>query len=675
MAISSITTNYGNRTKDIHIFQGVNPLVQVSSINPAFGKVSQFCSGVQKLVQKYAIMLLTDLGSQLNSPTFGTTLMRRLRSGNNISKPDFINIFNLANSTVIGAFREYQRGVSNIPDDEFLDTAVLQDVVVTNGNVRLRIKLYHYHLMSESVETTQQRIEAIIKETNPSVDLGPGSVLSELLTKLCATAQNPIKNDIDAVNTSNSVVSALNSIEDTFNPVIDGVASNYNTTRNQGSKSAGIIKVYVAANRSYYVIENLSFYQPAINLNYLTTNRFDVKANPTTSEELQLFTEGGLYYFLLPVEAETVGANYQVSDQAVFTLTKPDSLSGFVSAQAYGNFTTGLPLEADKELIARFQESLTNKLLLTNKAISARLRDFYPTFQDVSIIGANAPEMTRAKHNIFGISTLGMADVYVRTALGAETKTVTKTATLINNKWTIVLDHDDIAGFYRIISITPKAVNIAGSISFTTEYSFNNTAFSPSNSLTTITEARFTKYQICTVTFEYPSQGTSLDVNVTAMHQPQIKEIQDLFLASDERIACADYLVRAAIPCYVTVALTIHKRTSLSVIPLDTLKQDIFNYINKLKFGDTVKVSEIVQICHNYDIKRVELPIVITGDIYAPDSTITAISSRDELIIPTVVAKGISKDTTIFISDYFRSSGSSASNLPTLTDAISIKVI
>jgi len=65
MPISSTTTNYSGRKKDIHIFQGVDPS-KVSDINPSFGKISNYCAGVQKLVQRYAICLLTELGSQEN---------------------------------------------------------------------------------------------------------------------------------------------------------------------------------------------------------------------------------------------------------------------------------------------------------------------------------------------------------------------------------------------------------------------------------------------------------------------------------------------------------------------------------------------------------------------------------------------------------------------------------
>lgn len=529
--------------------------------------------------------------------------------------------------------------------------------------------------MSESVADTQQRLEAIIKETYPLVDIGPGSVFSELVTKLAATAQNPIKNDVDTLNSSNAVVEALESIEDTYNPIIDGVASNYNTYRNQGIKSAGTLKVTMAQNRTYFIADNLRFSQPALGLEYVTTAEYTVKADATGASELPLYSEGEFYYFLLPVEATEVGAVYQVSAQTIFILSNTSDLANFVEAKAYGNFTTGLPLETDKQLIARFQSSLTNKSLLAEKSIRARLFDLYPSFQDISVVGANAPEMTRCKHNVFGISTLGTTDIYVRTTLGAETKVIKKTATKVEGSWTFSLNYEDAAGFYRIISIIPSGSNLGGSLAFTATYGYSTTGISPSNLVNNLTEARFTKYQTCEVTFDHAAAGTTLDLDILVAQQPSIGEIQDLFNSNDERIACADYLVKAAIPCYVSIDLTVYKRTSLSTIPVELLKQDIFNYVNTLKFGMTLKVSEIVNLCHKYDISRVALPLTITGEIFGLDSSVTFISNKDALEIPTILSKGISSRTTIFIVDYFKSSGSSAINQNTLLDAISIKVI
>lgn len=142
MPITGVSTDYSTRKKDLHIFQGVDPN-KPARIDPAFGRISNYCAGVQKLVQRYAISLLTEIGSQENYPDFGTDLISSLiNSSNLINKADVTHIFNFANMKVITTFRDYQRENADMPEDEQIDTAVLNDIVVANNMISLLIQIY-----------------------------------------------------------------------------------------------------------------------------------------------------------------------------------------------------------------------------------------------------------------------------------------------------------------------------------------------------------------------------------------------------------------------------------------------------------------------------------------------------------------------------------------------------
>ena len=141
MPVSSTSTDYSTRKKDLHIFQGVNP-AGVAAITPSFGAISNYCSGIQKLVQRYTILLLTAFGSQENFKTFGTDLIPRLfQTTNFINRADVFHIFNFANSKVLGELKAYQK-TNSLPDDERIDTAVLKDVVTVVGQTSLNITIY-----------------------------------------------------------------------------------------------------------------------------------------------------------------------------------------------------------------------------------------------------------------------------------------------------------------------------------------------------------------------------------------------------------------------------------------------------------------------------------------------------------------------------------------------------
>jgi hypothetical protein len=142
MPISGTSTDYTGRTKDLHIFQGVDPSRSVQ-VTPSFGKISNYCTGIQKLVQRYAICLMTELGSQANYPDFGTSLISTLMNSHRPrNKADVFPVFNKANLKVLDRFRAYQRAHTDLPVDEQLSTALLKDVTSDLYSVGLTIALY-----------------------------------------------------------------------------------------------------------------------------------------------------------------------------------------------------------------------------------------------------------------------------------------------------------------------------------------------------------------------------------------------------------------------------------------------------------------------------------------------------------------------------------------------------
>jgi hypothetical protein len=142
MPISGTTTDYTGRTKDMHIFQGVDP-AKPAKITLEFGKVSNFCTGVQKLVQGFAICMLTELGSQESYPTFGSNMLSRLHNRNlSLNKADLFPIFNLACIKVINEFRLYQTQNPGLPEDEQLNTALLENIFVTADSIQLQVRIY-----------------------------------------------------------------------------------------------------------------------------------------------------------------------------------------------------------------------------------------------------------------------------------------------------------------------------------------------------------------------------------------------------------------------------------------------------------------------------------------------------------------------------------------------------
>jgi hypothetical protein len=127
MAVTGISTDYTERSKDISILQYPDAtLTDPQTVLPQFGANPRFCSGVQKLLQKYTIILLTNLASQPNFPDFGTNFLYTLQGG--ISPVDRVRasqIFILASFAAVTALRKYQVANPTIPADEKIVRAEL----------------------------------------------------------------------------------------------------------------------------------------------------------------------------------------------------------------------------------------------------------------------------------------------------------------------------------------------------------------------------------------------------------------------------------------------------------------------------------------------------------------------------------------------------------------------
>ena len=265
-----------------------------------------------------------------------------------------------------------------------------------------------------------------------------------------------------------------------------------------------------------------------------------------------------------------------------------------------------------------------------------------------------------------GLSTFGKADVYVRSSLGPEIKFFQKQAKKISpSTWEMKIDKSDVPGFYQIKSITPVIpdISLGGTLVFKLpSFDFELYPGERNNEINDKEEARFTKYQTAKVTFTY-NDPAGVAVNDYALfdvqvnYQPNILEMQDMLLRDEYRLACADYLVKAVTPCMVSLNINIIKKRATDTfesLNLQQLKKDLFKYINTIPIGHDLQASNLIDICHNYDIRRVDLPIEMRGVVFCSDGTVIELDADDALTIPKNIEKGVSSKTTAFFIDYYR---------------------
>jgi len=518
--------------------------------------------------------------------------------------------------------------------------------------------------MPETLAQTTARLTSLIQTLAPNIDTSPGSVFNELMIGIESQVQNQVYNDLEAISASQSIATVLASATDTFNPIIDAIASNYNIIRKQGQASSGIIQVTVSRNQTYSIPIGLTFTQPNLGYTYTTT------ASTVINTPLQQLN--GNYVFQISVQATLIGAKQTISNGSQFILSNTSQIPGFVSAVAAGNFTAGADTETDKELIARFRLGLSTNNLLSNSGITSQLTANYPGFKSLYLADSLSSINLRSISPTLGIKVPGCVDVYVQEANNITQSTLSYTGIWdsVNHNYYFDMPATDAPGFYRIDNIQDASAVTISLLPFSVTYNWDTSA---SNFIDNSASARFSVYQTAHVVVSYAYQGsTPPTFEVTVIAPPDLASIQSLFLNSSNRTPCADYLVKGIIPCIVNLSLSLIANTTGPKVDTVALQGDVFNYINELEPGQPIVVSQIVKLCHNYNISRVDLPIVLNGRILAPysNASSTDVSDQDVIIrgtdfltIPELPAYGVSAANTAFFITYFNDNGLSNINI------------
>lgn len=537
----------------------------------------------------------------------------------------------------------------------------------------------------ETLDQITLRLSGFITDYAESVgqpvDVSPGSALSELLVKLSAQLQQELLAAAEEPSSINTVQAALAAAEDTTSDAVAAVASNYNVARTAAVSAGGVIRVTVAFDRTYYLGSEFQLIHPNLSATFTTGRAYQVATGLSQQPEqgrLRLLSSGGTWYFLLPVRGLD-GVHAAVPNNGALVLNPANTtLDGFVEARAFGPFNAGRPVETDRELIARFQTGLSARGLLSPRSMQVLLAEEFPSLFDqgtadgvmLSVVGANDPELQRGRNTTYGITPLGLADVYIRTGQTPVLESFPVTATRIEHEsepyWELRLD-SSLPGFpswfYQLDRVS--WLHPDGAISLVTplvkDIAFGYNPASP-NLLTggnfpPEQIARFTKHQVCTVRVPVlespvPDLGSRRLMDVRVLYMPGIGDIQDYMLQSENRVVSADYLVRAVVPCLVSAQLNLVQGSGTP--DLGALRKDIFNYANRLPFGQPLAASPMIDLAHNQGIRRVDLPVRLTGGILVPSTVhgaTVSLADEDQLVLPVLPdlqVQGVSPRTTMF---------------------------
>lgn len=539
-------------------------------------------------------------------------------------------------------------------------------------------------LDADRLAAIEESLKAVLSEYNPDMDLRRGVVKDLVLHSRALLAAQNEKAILDALN-GGSLAELAADPEAAPEGSVDRVLGNYGLVRREAAKAVGSIVIVLTA-QTPVVIPSGSVFDVG-GVEFVTDRVYAARLNEAQvigPGDKLLVATGSNYYFVVGVEASETGANGNVRQGTVATPeVEPVNFS-----QAYANvdFTGGADAESNTALLARQQAGLAVRAWSTRPSIEAVVRDAkveestlnddgtttvtevaqFPELVSLSVVGAGDAEMLRDKHSLWPVAAGGRADLYARTATTYETRRVTLTASLLSKvgavgTWQLGIGRDDAPGYYEVVKVllTTQDSSSSGFSVASETRSLDVTGDGWKPDIPEVAEGVYSRYQASVITFvDTVTNATALAISSTKEYDvvvrvmPQVDELQDFWNDVSRRPTMGDVLVKAPIPCFVAVALTLSVARGATVSVTD-IQQELAGVINGLSFTAKLPASLLSQALHTLlGTSLVSVSgLSLSGRILKPDQSVTYLSSSVELTLPDDPENMVSPRTVAFLTE------------------------
>jgi hypothetical protein len=517
------------------------------------------------------------------------------------------------------------------------------------------------------IQAAESLVSQYLLDTFPTMDFAKGSTLYDIVVRPTAAIYLISRLEWESLKATQSLRGVISNPELASDDVVNAILSNFQITRKAGSAAAGYARMVFSRGVSQAIQSSLIF-RTQDGLEFKPAGAFRLIDSVVEETDIQLVANGvSQYVAIVPLRAVMHGAKYQISDGTPFTVNVQSS--AFVSAAAFGNFSGGSDDETNADLINRLPEAMATKNLASRLSVSATIKDRFPNIVDVSTQGAFDPAMTRNAHNVLNVKVGGFADIYVKALSGVSVRSLSLNASRIsldteakNATYLAAIGRDMVPGIYFARSVRTDVSSISGFLITDQVRGLDMSPLSggrPTNLVPLVVEGAFSRYQTLDVIFvvDYDeSTGQTIEdqlaetmpVIVDAVFTEQIEQIQDMVSDRESGIILADYLVKAAIPCFVHLPLIRVKAQSYDVAT--DIRLEIYNYINKLRMGAPLSIDEmVVRIRSVPGVSGVALPLFATGEILCPSGDILDVRSDGDLEIPYKPHLGVVPQNTTFL--------------------------
>lgn len=516
-----------------------------------------------------------------------------------------------------------------------------------------------------TVQTNRDTLAQLIQEAFATTSVNSGA-FNDLVLRLSAILSTM---DQTLVERAIASLSLLNITEDSTladDDIVDAVLSNFRITRRDGTQATGNIQLVLTSQTSFAVPEGFEFEVNGVLFGATTAIVGRLTADAVIDETDQLIVSLGndMWGITVPLTAVENGSAGNIAVGTQFTPVLPLDPS-FEAAYAIATFTGGADDETNEELLTRLEAGAGKKAMSSRPTIEALLVEQFPDIRATSTIGFGDPEMFRDQHSLWPGSMGNRVDSYVRSAAAVAGVRLTVTATLVSKtlgvgRWQFSLSRDDAPGFYEVAKITQEGELDTDDgydvFSDTRSIDMTGSGFLPD--IDTALEGGYSRYQTSTILFDDTDVdatglvvGTATrdyDIEISAM--PDIGDIQDYANQRDIQWPGGDILIKAPVPVFTSLAITIQRLSTQPTIDQDAVKQAVASAVNATGFPGTLAAATVAAAVNPLLNGGLVTAIAMTGRLRQPDGTDIALSSSSALVVTDSPEDYVTSNTVCFFT-------------------------
>lgn len=496
-----------------------------------------------------------------------------------------------------------------------------------------------------SVRAAEDAIVAVFEDSN--IDCRVGTTVRELVIRPMAVLR---AEQIELQNTFLNTLNLYNVAEgaEADNDFVDALASTYRIKRHDSSAASGTAIFYLDdGNTITYVRNDLGLYagEVALSIAYTYIGVPDLTGyeDTDTVKYIPIREKDDQYFLVVPVQTADRGIINPITTGTVINITGP--VNNIASAAVLSSIAGGKEAESNQSLAKRILYGIPSGMLATPLQLeNAFSNDFGIVPDSVTVIGSGSSVLSRSLNPLTGISQEGFVDVYVNTENSYSTAYIDATAIKTDSGYKITIPPEEAAGVYDISYITVDGLGELNE--YTVKYTVgDNTGIHKVDEQS----ARYSAYQQIEIAFAADSTADSLNCTVVVRFIRKIRSLQEYVDSSDRRYPGQDTLIKAAVPCFVSLSFTV--KTGDTAYELDDLKNAVVSYINSLPTGKGyIDGQTIIDSLAAYDL-QVRFPINMTGNFILPDRVYTLNTTNARLDCPTWPEYNLTPDVFAFYTD------------------------